>query len=62
MKQGKTGVLDYTFERYFQEGEPRGQSFFDWVEQPGYDPKQIKADFNAAWWGTLLTERLLKRE
>ena len=62
VKQGKTGVLDYTFERYFQEGEPRGQSFFDWVEQPGYDPKQIKADFNAAWWGTLLTERLLKRE
>ena len=62
IKQGKVGVLDYTFERYFQEGEPKGLSFFDWVEQPGYDPKQIKADFNASWWGTLVTERLLRRE
>jgi protein tyrosine/serine phosphatase len=62
VRQGKTGVLDYTFERYFAEGEPAGLSFVEWVRRPDYDPKQIKADFQAAWWGTLLTERLLKRE
>ena len=62
VRQGKTGVLDYTFERYFAEGEPAGLSFLEWVRRPDYDPKRIKADFHAAWWGTLLTERLLKRE
>ena len=62
VRQGKTGVLDYTFERYFAEGEPAGLSFLEWVRRPDYDPKRIKADFQAAWWGTLLTERLLKRE
>ena len=62
VRQGKTGVLDYTFERYFAEGEPAGLSFLDWVRSPAYDPKRIKADFHAAWWGALLTERLLKRE
>jgi protein tyrosine/serine phosphatase len=62
LRHGKTGVLDYTFERYLAEGEPRGQSFLEWVESPAYDPAAIKADFRAKWAGTLLTERLLKRE
>jgi protein tyrosine/serine phosphatase len=62
VRQGKTGVLDYTFERYFAEGEPAGLSFLEWVRRPEYDPRRIKADFQAAWWGTLLSERLLKRE
>ena len=62
VKQGKTGVLDYTFERYFAEGEPRGLTFAQWTETEEYDPKQIKADFQAAWLGTLLTEKLLRRE
>jgi protein tyrosine/serine phosphatase len=62
MSAGKTGVLDYTFERYLAEGEPAGQSFLDWVSSPAYDPARIKADFRAKWWGSLLTERLLRRE
>ena len=62
VKQGKTGVLDYVFERYLSEGEPAGQTFTEWVESPAYDSVRIKADFRAAWWGNLLTERLLKRE
>jgi protein tyrosine/serine phosphatase len=62
VKQGKTGVLDYVFERYLAEGEPKGLSFIDWVQSPAYDPVKIKADFRAAWWGTLLTERLARRE
>ncbi len=62
MRAGKTGVLDYTFERYLAEGEPAGLSFIDWVMSPAYDPAAIKADFRSQWWGTLLTERLLRRE
>ena len=62
MRAGLTGVLDYIFERYLAEGEPAGLSFADWVQTPAYDPEAIKADFRANWWGTLLTERLLRRE
>lgn len=62
VKQGKTGVLDYVFERYLEEAEPKGLSFLDWVMSDAYDPKAIKADFQEAWWGTLITDRLLKRE
>jgi protein tyrosine/serine phosphatase len=62
VKQGKTGVLDYTFERYLAEGEPKGMSFLDWVQSPLYDPAGMKADFRSVMWGRLLTEGLLKRE
>jgi protein tyrosine/serine phosphatase len=62
IKQGKTGVLDYVFERYLEEGEARGMSFIEWVESDAYDPVAIKADFRANWWGTLLTEKLVRRE
>ncbi|WP_309646657.1 fused DSP-PTPase phosphatase/NAD kinase-like protein [Phenylobacterium sp.] len=62
VKQGKTGVLDYTFERYLAEGEPKGQSFLEWVQSDAYDEPGIKADFRSQMWGRLLTEGLLKRE
>jgi len=62
VKQGKTGVLDYTFERYFAEGEPKGLSFLEWVQRPEYDPKAIRADFNAHGLGSFVTETLLRRE
>ncbi|MGA0608233.1 fused DSP-PTPase phosphatase/NAD kinase-like protein [Phenylobacterium sp. VNQ135] len=62
VKQGKTGVLDYTFERYLEEGEPAGMSFLEWVESPMYDPAGMKAKFRSQMLGSLLTERLLRRE
>jgi protein tyrosine/serine phosphatase len=62
VKQGNTGVLDYTFQRYIEQGEPAGLSFLEWVESPMYDPARMKADFRARNWGSLLTEGLLKRE
>ena len=62
VRQGKTGVLDYIFARYLAEAEPQGIGFMDWVESSAYDPDRIKADFQAGWWGTLLTDRLLRRE
>ncbi|HZZ32791.1 MAG TPA: protein tyrosine phosphatase [Phenylobacterium sp.] len=62
VKQGKTGVLDYVFERYLAEGEPAGMSFLQWVESPTYDPAGMKADFRAGLVGSALTEKLLRRE
>jgi len=62
VKQGKTGVLDYTFERYLAEGEPAGLSFLEWVKSPMYDPAGMKAQFRSEMWGRLLTEGLLRRE
>jgi protein tyrosine/serine phosphatase len=62
MRAGLTGVLDYVFERYLAEAQPAGVSFLEWVQSPAYDPSGFKADFRAQWWGTALTERLLRRE
>jgi protein tyrosine/serine phosphatase len=62
IKQGKTGVLDYVFERYLAEGESAGLSFLEWVESPMYDPAGMKADFRAGMLGSALTEKLLRRE
>ncbi len=62
VRHGKTGVLDYIFDLYLVEGEVKGLSFLSWVQSPAYDPVKIKADFRASWWGTLLSERLLRRE
>jgi protein tyrosine/serine phosphatase len=62
VRAGLTGVLDYYFERYLAEGESAGLTFVEWVERPDYDPAAIKADFRARWWGSLITERLMRRE
>ena len=62
MRAGLTGVLDYCFENYMAEVEPRGLSLEDWAREPAYDPVAISRDFKAQWWGTLLTEKLLRRE
>ena len=62
MKAGMTGVLDYLFEVYLRDIEPQGIGFLDWVTGPDYDPDRLKAEFKGAWWGKLLTDRLLRRE
>jgi len=61
-KAGLTGVLDYYFEKYLTEIEPLGLSLEDWARSPGYDPVAIRREFKAQWWGTLLTEKILRRE
>lgn len=61
-RAGKAGILGHTLQRYLDEGKPKGMSFLEWVESPAYDPRAIKAEFKASWWGTLLSDRLLRRE
>ena len=62
IRHGETGVLDYVFQRYLDEAKLTGESFEHWVQRPEYDIDRVKADFTAQWWGTLLTEKLLRRE
>jgi len=57
-----TGVLDYFFEKYINEIEPRGISFEEWVQSSEYDPVALKHEFRAQWWGTLLSDKILRRE
>ena len=57
-----TGILDHVFGVYLAEAEPQGVSFIDWVQSPAYDQDRIRASFKAQWWGTMLTEKLLRRE
>lgn len=61
-REGMTGVLDHVFDVYRRDIEPTGVSFEDWVNSPAYDGKALKRDFKASWWGTVLTEKLLRRE
>ncbi|MDB5435091.1 MAG: hypothetical protein JWR47_1348 [Phenylobacterium sp.] len=62
LKNSRTGVLDYTFERYLAEGEPAGLSFLAWVESAGYDPAAIKAAHRAGARGLPIADLVLRRE
>ena len=61
LKHGRTGILDYVFERYLSDGAPRGLTFGEWTETPAYDPEAIKADYAARPKRSVLAD-LLPRE
>jgi len=61
VKQGKTGMIDYFFERYLEETKDSGKSFMDWVEQD-YDKGAVKAAFMGEWWANILVDKILRRE
>ena len=62
MKGGHTGVLDYLFEVYLHDIAPTGLSFFDWTQGPNYDPVALKEAFKPDFWGTLMSDKVLRRE
>jgi protein tyrosine/serine phosphatase len=63
VKQGKTGVLDYFFERYLAETKGAPKSLIEWAES-GYEPLKLREDFKSRsrWWANLLVDKILKRE
>jgi len=61
VKQGKTGVIDYFFQRYLDESRVSGKPFLQWVEED-YDQKAMKAAFKGEWWANILVDRILRRE
>lgn len=61
VRQGKTGVLDFFFERFLAEGPRQGLNFTQWIET-AYDADATKAQFISQWWANILVERVLRRE
>lgn len=61
VKQGKTGMLDYFFEQYRLANEAEPIDFLEWARTK-YDRQATHDGFMASWWGSLLTEKLLRRE
>ena len=68
VRQGKTGILDFVFERFKSHAAENNlnvddcQNFLNWIDSPAYDPATLKQEFVASWWGTALTEKILRRE
>jgi len=67
VKHGKTGVIDYAFQQYFDYARENGKSlssvddFMHWA-RAAYDPVKTKETFLGKWWGNVLTEKILRRE
>lgn len=57
----KTGVLDAFLEAFEREGEAKGLSFMEWVEQV-YDPARVEAEFHEGFWASLLVDKVMRRE
>ncbi|PWE17691.1 hypothetical protein DDZ18_08515 [Marinicauda salina] len=61
MKQGKTGMLDHFFELYRERNAREPIDFMEWVRTE-YDREACHEGFMASWWGSLFTEKILRRE
>ncbi|MEO1038532.1 MAG: sulfur transferase domain-containing protein [Pseudomonadota bacterium] len=61
VKQGKTGMLDHFFELYRARNEREPIDFLTWVRTE-YDRQACHDGFMASWWGSMLTEKILRRE
>lgn len=57
----KTGILDAFFELYRRQGEVKGLSFLEWVEEV-YDPEELERNFRPGFWSDLLVDRIIHRE
>jgi protein tyrosine/serine phosphatase len=61
IKQGKTGMLDHFFELYRKRNAAEPIDFLTWVRTE-YDRQACHDSFMASWWGSALTEGILRRE
>lgn len=61
VRQGKTGMIDFFFNRYLAETKKTPKPFIDWVEQD-YDQPTVKAAFMGEWWANILVDKILRRE
>lgn len=61
IRQADTGVLDYFFERYFEDTAEHPMPFMEWVETV-YDPVEVKRTFRANGWANRIVNGVLKRE
>jgi len=61
LRQAKTGVIDFFFERYLADTGERPMPFFDWVDRV-YDRKELEAKFRENWFAGIVIDYILRRE
>jgi protein tyrosine/serine phosphatase len=61
VRQAKTGIIDFFFERYLEAADKTGIGFLDWVDQI-YDPKRLEAEFHENWLAGMVVNYILRRE
>lgn len=61
IRAGRTGILDAFLEAYERAHRESAIGFLDWVRGP-YDEEALRRSFRAGRAGTVLTDRLLRRE
>lgn len=61
VRQAKTGVIDFFYERYLEEAGEPPMDFLDWVETR-YDRDRLKAQFHENWLAGIIVNYILFRE
>jgi protein tyrosine/serine phosphatase len=61
LRQAKTGVIDFFFERYLADTRDRPMPFAEWVAT-AYDRKALETQFRASWLAGILIDKILRRE
>jgi protein tyrosine/serine phosphatase len=61
VRQAKTGVIDYFFERYLADNDKNPISLRDWISTV-YDREKLQKDFHANWVAKLVIDTILRRE
>ncbi len=60
-RYAQTGILDAFIEAFRDEGEAKGKSFLQWVQED-YDPARLAREFRPRPLSSLVADRLLRRE
>lgn len=61
VKQAKTGMIDFFFERYLADTQAQPMEFFEWVEKV-YDTKRLQTEFHENWLAGIVVNYILRRE
>ena len=61
IRQAKTGVIDYFYDRYQAEGAAKGLSLPQWIASD-YDKAALDQGFRENWLANILVNKILRRE
>lgn len=61
VKQAKTGVIDFFFEKFLADGGSSPESFVSWI-QNRYDRNALEAGFKEDWLAGIIINKILRRE
>lgn len=61
IRQAKTGVIDFFYDRYEELGLAKGLSLPEWIEQD-YDKAELNAAFKENWVAGIIVNKILRRE